>query len=516
MTRWLTPALAFGVATSEVAGSSLWKSPSNLSLSESAGETNGYNPGNIVLDYMGQCTQTSVDKDSCLISTTLGALMSSTAQTDGCNPPSIAEEDLLAVLNESKTKCDANGQSTSLAEFSTAESVFQHTMADTTCFLQMCQEFVDPSPTFINIVFNEASRCAGVDLNVDECVRNNIINVFSGQGGGPGDDSGRLLRSLEELAHCSSFSEQYAGATLMLQSAQDQCGATMSSVEFDATVADIATIMGSPQCFGMPPCGVDETNDSNGGSDEGSDGIDFINIGIKYVEECAGIEFDRGDCLFSTMVDIMSSNQAVNRRRFLQEGSNCTAPNVEEDMLLALLSGARQQCLSGSVEYSEEEYQQKAQQMLDFFGAESCWIDLCEESKDPTGALIMYHIEEAASCAGAQLDLVNQCLLDGVFDILLSFGSENQTFAGENMHRLVPQMVVAHNGTEPTGGCGPTEEDIGPRRSVRSRAKLYGFRRADLASRSVNGVRRASQVVPSSAALLGRRFQQFHARMRRF
>jgi hypothetical protein len=131
-------------------------------------------------------------------------------------------------------------------------------------------------------------------------------------------------------------------------------------------------------------------------------------------------------------------------------------------MLLAVLAGARQQCLSGSVEYSEEEYQQKVNQTLDFFGAESCWIDLCEESQNPTGTFMALYIEEVvAVCAGAQLDLVNQCLVDGVFDVLFSSGPENRTFVGENMPRRVLQML-SHNGTEPSSRCGPSEEDIGP------------------------------------------------------
>jgi hypothetical protein len=128
----------------------------------------------------------------------------------------------------------------------------------------------------------------------------------------------------------------------------------------------------------------------------------------------------------------MISGQDTNRRLFLQqEESSCTAPSYEEQMLLGLFSGARQQCAYGAVEYSEEQYQQR-DQLLIFFGADSLWIGLCEEMMDPSTGFIMLFIEEVAECADAQINAFNQCLFDEVIDLFFSKAA-NESDVGENM-----------------------------------------------------------------------------------
>ena len=466
MTRWLTPALAFGVVASETTTSPLWKSPKGAPLSQSAsGTSDAYNPGNIVVDYMGQCTGNVIDKESCLVSTTLATLMNmDIGETDGCSAPDIPEEVLVSIMTNSRAQCVASGQSISDEDFLSAKNAFYSGMTDSACFAQMCLEFENPSPPFMEIVFDEAVRCANVELDVDDCIHDNIMNIFFGIESSSDADAGALRRFLqEEDGPCSmpSASELYAGATWVLQNAQGQCSTDLSASDFDATVSELFKLFGSPHCFGQPPC-TTSTEDDTFSTDDSIDGVNWIDVSIKYVEQCAGIELDRDDCLVSTVMDIMTSSQDMNRRRFLQEeGSDCAPPELQEEMLLALLGGARQQCSANAIEYMEEEYQQRVNQIMSLFNAESCWVDLCEESMNPSETFMMLFIEEVAECANAEIGIVNQCLFDGVFGTLLFSGAEDQTNIGGDMSRRALR-ILSHNETEVSSQCGPSEEEVGP------------------------------------------------------
>jgi len=480
MTRWLTPAFAFGSIASETTGSTLWKSPTHLSLSQGSGGTNnGYNPANMALDFLSQCTGVSIDKESCLVSTTLATIMSEDNENDDqandeCNPPDISQENLFDIMTDSRAQCAAiTGQSISDQEFTNAKNAFNSILTDHTCMLQMCQEFENPSsPAFMEIVIAEATRCAGVELSADDCIRNGIVEFFLAEVSDSQEGQARLLESLRDDSYCESPPselELYMGAAYIVEGVQSQCPNTLSSTEFDATVAGLVELFGSPQCFGEPPC--DDENDDviiiaqddTFTGDDSNNGMDIFDIGMKYVEQCAGIELDRDDCIVSAIFDMMSS-QDMSRRRFLEEGeTSCSAPDISEEMLLALLSGARGQCLYKSIEYTEEEYEQRRAQVLGFFGAESCWIDLCEEFMNPSEAFMMLFVEEVADCAGAQLDLVNQCLVDGVFDLMFSLGDENNTdVVGADMSRRVLR-VLSNDETDVSTQCeSPSEDELGP------------------------------------------------------
>ena len=470
MTRWLTPAFAFGVAASETTASPIWKSPTRLPLSQSAiGTNNAYNPGNIVLDYMGRCTGNVIDKESCLVSTTLATLMSADiGATDGCSAPDIPEDVLVSIMTDSRAQCLASGQSISDEIFLSTKDIFYSGVTDSTCFAQMCLEFENPSPSFMEIVFDEAVRCANVKLDVDDCIHDSIMSILFDMESSSDDGARALRRSLqEEDGSCSmpSASELYAGATWMLQNAQGQCSTNLSISEFDATVSELVKLFGSPQCFGEQPCTTNSEHDTfsiDDSIDDSIDGVDWIDVSIKYVEQCAGIELDRDDCLVSTVMDMMTSSQGMNSRRFLQEGGpDCAPPEIEEAMMLALVEGSRQQCSANLIEYTEEEYQQRVNQIMGFMNAESCWIDLCEETISPSETFIMLFIEEVAECADAEISIINQCLFDGVFGVFFSSGAENQTdIAGDMSRRAL--RILSHNETVVSSQCGPSEEEVGP------------------------------------------------------
>lgn len=477
MTRWLTPAFAFGSIASETTGGMLWKSPTHFLPSQSSGETNnGYNPANMALDFLSQCTGVTIDKESCLVSTTLATIMGEEyeggdqANDEDCNPPDVSEEVLLVIMTDSRAQCTAiTDQSISDQEFTTTKNAFHSMLTDNSCILQMCQEFENPSsPEFMEIVIAEAARCAGVELTADECIRSSIVEFFSAEVSNSQEGQARLLESLQDDSYCESPPSELEltmGAAYIVEGVKSQCPNTLSSTEFDATVADLVTLLRSPQCFGQPPCDDNAVmaQDDTFLGDDSNDGMDLLSIGMKFVEQCAGIELDRDDCIVSTIFDMMAS-QDMSRRRFLQQGEeSCDAPDIGDEILIAMLAGARGQCLYKSIEYTEEEYEEKRAQVFGFFGAESCWIDLCEEFMNPSEAFMMLFFEEVADCAGAQLDLVNQCLVDGVLDLMFSLEAENNTdVVGADMSQRVLR-VLSHNETEVSTQCEtPSEDEVGP------------------------------------------------------
>jgi hypothetical protein len=153
-----------------------------------------------------------------------------------------------------------------------------------------------------------------------------------------------------------------------------------------------------------------------------SDGLNFLNIGINFVEQCSGLSLDMRDCLISTAIHTMISGEDPSGHRFLQEQEDgpCSAPEFDEAIFRGLLEGARKQCSSKYIEYSTDEYEDRTSQLLSFFGAESCWISLCEESMNPSDSFLMILFEEIAVCAGTVADVVNQCLWKQSFDIFIS------------------------------------------------------------------------------------------------
>eukprot|EP00804_Cyclotella_cryptica_P013363 CCRYP_005136-RD/>CCRYP_005136-RD protein AED:0.04 eAED:0.04 QI:1304/1/1/1/0.8/0.66/6/293/1173 len=496
MSRLLTPAIAFGIATSEATGNFPWLSPSHLSLSNNTSKkSDGYNPGNIVLDFMGQCTGVAIEKESCLVSTTLATLMSrdtsidnslqnddGSVQTDGCSPPDVPEDELLAVMTTSRAQCTVSGLPIADKEFESTLSAFQSVISNSTCFEAMCDQFTNPSIEFIDMMFDEAARCAHVLLDFDQCIHDNLLEIMFLWGGSSDNafdgNETSFRRSLQAVidgndTSCKKPNEHqlHMEATWMLDAAQRSCSnVTFSTSDFDKAVSDLVTIFGTPQCFGETDCYDDNTLNSTVMNmnddtyvDNASDGLDFfINIGISFVEQCTGLSLDRDDCLVSTAIDIITSGEGRSLQRFLQEQGDgtCSAPEFDEAVLRGLFDGARQQCSSKYIEYSTAEYEDRTSRLLSFFGAESCWISLCEESMNQSDNFMMLIFEEIAACAGAEVDVVNQCLWEQAFNLLVSLDG-----AGDNQPmpaRRALQAIGGGNDTSYDMCYVPTEADAGP------------------------------------------------------
>ncbi|KAL7482197.1 hypothetical protein ACHAW6_007888 [Cyclotella cf. meneghiniana] len=492
MSRLLTPALAFGIATSEATGNVLWSSPRHLSLLSNATRQNdGYNPGNIVLDFMSQCTGVSIEKESCLVSTTLATLMSTdmssddafqnhNVQTDSCSPPDVPEDELIAVMTASRAQCTIIGLPVADEDFESALLAFQSVITNSTCFEAMCDQFTNPSRAFIEMMFNEAARCSRVELDFDQCTHDNLLEIIFYEGASSGNvinsNETSFRRSLQAVIGTDSLCkkqneyELHMVVTWMLHTAQQPCSnTTLTSTDFDKAVSDLVTLFGSPECFGQTDCYDDNTLNStvmhtNDDTffDSASDGLNFVNIGIKFVEQCSGLSLDMRDCLVSTAIHMMTSGEDPSRQRLLQDQGDgpCSAPEFDEAIFRSLLDDVRKQCSSKYIEYSTDEYEDRASHLLRFFGAESCWISLCEESMHPSDNFLMMLFEEIAVCAGTEADVVNQCLWKQSFDIFISLdrADDSQPMSA----RRALQAVAGGNETSYDMCYQPSEADIGP------------------------------------------------------
>jgi hypothetical protein len=407
-------------------------------------------------------------------------------QVEGCEPPEISGDDLYDALAGVREKCALSGQFTSDEDFDNTVDAFESAMTNTSCFVSMCEEFEDPSLTFMKLVFEEAARCAHVDLILDDCIFGGMLEILMYD---ESSNSSQFRRSLQGDMPCSrpSYDELQLGVTLLLAAAQQYCPETsMSTIEFNEAVSSIVTILGSPGCFGQPMCEVgdddnitiynDDTQwknftevDDSLEDDIESEGIDPIDIGIKFIEQCVEIEFDHDDCLVSTIFDIMKSNVPREHRSLEvligpevvhevvqeveedddDEIAHQTGPTprdpisgVSGEALHIMLAGARHQCLNRGVEYSEEEYEIKVNKFMTFFGADECWISLYDESQNGGSAFHKIMVGEIAVCAGVQVDALNQCLWDQFLDDLVP---ADEPGAGSNIAR---RMLQAARGNE--------------------------------------------------------------------
>ena len=66
---------------------------------------------------------------------------------------------------------------------------------------------------------------------------------------------------------------------------------------------------------------------------------------------------------------------------------------------------------------------------MNFFGADQCWVSLCEEGSNPSELMLRIVLEEIAHCAGADFG-DHQCIYDQVFALLFTSDASDSTFDG--------------------------------------------------------------------------------------
>lgn len=139
----------------------------------------------------------------------------------------------------------------------------------------------------------------------------------------------------------------------------------------------------------------------------------------------------------------MSPSQS--HHRFLQMASGddvdqCQAPELPNELFVrSIVDGAKDDCMNKGLVISDQEVDDTVADFVSLFGAQECWIQLCEEGSNgngPSEFMIQIMIEEIASCAGADLESIDPCLFDQMMNLLFSGPSNDDGFGGDSLDRV--------------------------------------------------------------------------------
>jgi hypothetical protein len=402
------------------------------------GGSNAFDPNIVYAEFLNQCAGANLDMDTCLILSTISAFMAmengpQRKLQEGCDGPDINEQDLRLIMDGTKAQCIQSGVSITNAEFESTVAGFM-TIFGSDCF---CSDDEESMLMLMEITLDAAADCAQVELDMPKCLKDHVILTLSS--GNPPSDSatdGGIQRKLQDpTASPCDQSNLLAGlamyASTMIEDGKGKCAAQDVSVGTDQLIkayADLVSIFSAQQCWGVTSdtgCEGGMSDDDLGNSGGGFDGL---GVAISYIEQCAGIDINMDSCLASTSISAIlpvafsQSQSQPTRGRLLQLSggeSECIAPELNEQALRYIVGESALQCSSKGVDATNQEIEQTVKDFTAFFGAQECWVALCEEQANPTDEFYKLVFEEIAQCAGAHFNW-NPCLVDQFFALLIS------------------------------------------------------------------------------------------------
>lgn len=115
-------------------------------------------------------------------------------------------------------------------------------------------------------------------------------------------------------------------------------------------------------------------------------------------------------------------------------------PELPNELFLrSIVDGAKDDCIMNKgLTISGQEVDDTVADFVSLFGAQECWIQLCEEGSNgngPSDVMIRIMLEEIASCAGADMDSIDPCLFDQMMDLLFS-GANDEGFGDDSIDRV--------------------------------------------------------------------------------
>jgi len=464
----------------------------------------GFDDGKAVFEWLSQCAGAGLDNETCLVTKTLDALMNMDGpsqdddatfptrrrflQEEGGCRPELSEQDLRDLMNGSRAECNQVSIEYTNEYFDGILGEFWKVFSADSCWTELCN-----SPDiFFKLMFDHAMQCANVEFDVDECITDQIFSMtFAGPDSYDDDDdyyggggltssnpNHRVLRSLQDVmngesdADCVEVNEFELAffASFILMEAEGQCAELNISVtpeDIAKASADLVTLFGSPHCFGGPhACPDDDGNNDDGNIVEPNQGhgqLDPFNIAVKYVEECAGIVLPDDSCLTMKTIDFFKSwgsSPSMHRSLQLQDSDNsqdCIVPEVDEALLNALAFDAKQQCIAATgTPISDQEYSSSVEVMHDFLDAQNCWQSLCAEGENPSRMLLEIIFEEIGICAQADLDAIDPCLLNRIFELIFTSDESPPEGGIGDLRRklqrsLSNQDIPISNDSQPSG-----------------------------------------------------------------
>ena len=175
---------------------------------------------------------------------------------DDCGAvPQIPEQALRAVLTEAKDQCEKLGSDITDEEVDKVFETFMQLFASEQCWTPVCDDDYVAAITF-KVYFDYGATCAGVELNVPECVYDEMIDLLV------------VYASAQDPSYFPTENELlYIVSTLLVTPAKDQCiakGVDMESTDWNKVSSDVVAILSSlasPEC--SPEAGVDPESRSS-------------------------------------------------------------------------------------------------------------------------------------------------------------------------------------------------------------------------------------------------------------
>ena len=183
-------------------------------------------------------------------------LQASDETQDDCGAvPQIPEQTLRAYLTEAKDQCEKLGSDITDEEFDKVFGTFVQLFASEQCWSPFCDGDYIAAISF-KVYFKYGATCAGVELNVPECVYDEMIDLLV------------VYASAQDPSYVPTENElMYIVSTLLVTPAKDQCiakGVDMGSTDWNKVSSDVVAILSSlasPEC--SPEAGVDPESRSS-------------------------------------------------------------------------------------------------------------------------------------------------------------------------------------------------------------------------------------------------------------
>ena len=196
----------------------------------------------IHFEYLNRCSDAGLDRETCLVGKTVDILSSEFGggvhhggghrllQRDdgmeGCAPPPFGEPFLRYIMGDVRTHCAGLGDVVTDSDFENAASSLASLFDSEECFVsvldhardplahcsksssalartietiqgQLCIEAEGPSGLFVEVLVNETSKCAGVDIHgLDTCLKDEFLGTMFG--GGDAGEHEMLRRRLRD------------------------------------------------------------------------------------------------------------------------------------------------------------------------------------------------------------------------------------------------------------------------------------------------------------------------------
>jgi len=164
---------------------------------------------------------------------------------------------------------DQCSASTSDDEFNAVLDSFMSVFSATKCWESLCNPNASVE-LLIRIMFEDAAQCAGVKLDVHECVYDHIIEMLAMTDAPTTRSLRRVLQQeTEELSNlpCTapSATEINIFVSSLLNDSKEKCIASGFDLEsspnyWESVSSDLATIFSSPACWGVSGCKEEESS----------------------------------------------------------------------------------------------------------------------------------------------------------------------------------------------------------------------------------------------------------------